>query len=223
MGKNNKSIAKTKLNPCDFTICIAVALLLALGIVMVLSASSPSSLAETGSSYTYVIRQVQSAALGIGLMILISRVDYKIYRNRKIYLTAYIVSVLILLLVLIPGIGVEVNNAKRWVNLGIQFQPSELTKIGLIIFFAAILTENKDKLKKITTGFLAPLGLLAIPIIILVLIQNHLSVSIVIAVVISIMMLVAGSRLVHFATVGTGLATIGIARTICNGKIYRTR
>lgn len=223
MGKNIKSIAKTKLNPCDFTICIAVALLLALGIVMVLSASSPSSLAETGSSYTYVIRQVQSAALGIVLMILISRVDYKIYRNRKIYLTAYIVSVLILLLVLIPGIGVEVNNAKRWVNLGIQFQPSELTKIGLIIFFAAILTENKDKLKKITTGFLAPLGLLAIPIIILVLIQNHLSVSIVIAVVVSIMMLVAGSRLAHFATVGTGLAAIVAARTICNGKIYRTR
>lgn len=206
MTKNNK---QKKLNPCDFTLCITVALLLALGIVMVLSASSPSSLAESGSSYTYVIKQLQSAVLGVILMIIISRIDYKIYRNKKIYLLAYIISVLILLLVLVPNIGIEVNNAKRWINLGIQFQPSEITKIGLIIFFAAILTENKDKLKKLSTGFFAPIGLCVIPILILVVVQNHLSASLVIIGVVSIMMLMAGSRPLHFVTFGSIGAVIG--------------
>lgn len=220
---NSKSIAKSRLNPCDFTLCIAVALLLALGIVMVLSASSPSSLAETGSSYTYVIKQLQSAILGIVLMLIISRVDYKIYRNRKIYLSAYIISILILLLVLIPNIGVTVNGARRWINLGITFQPSEITKIGLIIFFAAILTENKDRLKKLTTGFLAPIGLCLVPVLILILVQNHLSVTIVIIGIVAIMMLMAGSRPLHFATFGTAGIGLGAIRIICNGEIYRTR
>lgn len=205
----NKSKIKTKLNPCDFTLCITVALLLALGIVMVLSASSPSSLAETGSSYTYVINQVKSAILGIVLMLLISRVDYKIYKNKKIYMSAYIISVLILLLVLVPNIGVKVNGARRWIKLGIQFQPSEITKIGLIIFFAAILTNNRDKIKKLTTGFLAPIGLCLIPILILVGVQNHLSVTIVIVIVVSIMMLMAGSRPAYFATFGSIAAAAG--------------
>lgn len=209
LRQNTKPSSNSKLNPCDFTLCITVALLLALGIVMVLSASSPSSLAETGSSYTYVIRQLQSAIVGIVLMIFISRVDYKIYRNRKIYMTAYVVSVVILLFVLIPNIGVTVNGARRWVNLGLQFQPSEITKIGLIVFFAAILTENKDRLKKLSTGFLAPLGLVLIPVLILVVVQNHLSVTIVIIGVVSIMMLMAGSRPLHFATFGSAGVAVG--------------
>lgn len=220
MTKNNK---QKKLNPCDFTLCIAVALLLALGIVMVLSASSPSSLAETGSSYSYVIKQLQSAIFGIVLMIIISKVDYKIYRNRKIYLSAYVISVVILLFVLIPNIGVTVNGARRWINLGIQFQPSEITKIGLIIFFAAILTENKDKLKKLSTGFFAPLGLVLIPVLILVGVQNHLSVTIVIVGVVSIMMLMAGSRPLHFVTLGSIGAVVRWDCIICYGEIYRTR
>lgn len=209
--KNNIQTAKSKLKPCDFTLCITVALLLALGIIMVLSASSPSSLAETGSSYTYVIRQVQSAALGIVLMIMISKVDYKKYRNRKVYLFAYIVSVVILLFVLVPGVGVEVNGAKRWIKLGVQFQPSEITKIGLIIFFAAVLTENKDKLKKLSTGFFIPLAFVAIPLLILVLVQDHLSATIIIAVVVSIMMLMAGTRPLYFATFGSaGVSIAGL-------------
>lgn len=209
--KDNIQTGKSKLKPSDFTLCITVALLLALGIIMVLSASSPSSLAETGSSYTYVIRQVQSAALGIVLMVMISRVDYKKYRNRKVYLFAYIVSVVILLFVLIPGVGVEVNGAKRWIKLGVQFQPSEITKIGLIIFFAAILTENKDKLKKLSTGFFAPLAFVAVPLLILVLVQDHLSATIIIAVVIAIMMLMAGTKPLYFATFGSaGVGIVGL-------------
>lgn len=219
MVRKNSQKPKSKLNPCDFTLCLTVALLLSLGIVMVLSASSPSSLAESGSSYSYVIQQLKSAIIGVILMVIISRVDYRIYRNRKIYLSAYIISIVILLLVLVPNIGVTVNGAKRWVNLGIQFQPSEITKIGLIIFFAAILTENKDKLKQLSTGFLAPIGLCLIPVLILVLVQNHLSVTIVIIGIVAIMMLMAGSRLLHFATFGSIGAVIGVMGLYIMSKV----
>lgn len=208
MPKKNIKEEK-KLNPCDFILCITVALLLSLGIVMVLSASSPSSLSETESSYTYVIKQLQSAILGIVLMIFISRIDYRILKNKKIYLAAYIVSVGILFLVLVPGIGKSVNGARRWIKLGITFQPSEITKVGLIVFFAAILTENRDKLKNIKTGFFAPLAFVMIPALILLLVQNHLSVVIVLVVVVSVMMLMAGSKLSHFATFGSIGAVLG--------------
>ena len=69
---------------------------------MVLSASSPSALATTGSSYTYVLKQAISAAIGIMAMLILSKIDYKIYA--KFYKIAYVVSIVILLLVLVPSL-----------------------------------------------------------------------------------------------------------------------
>ena len=86
----------------DFTLFITVILLLALGVTMVLSASSPSSLATTGSSYTYVKKQAFCAVLGVALMLVISKIDYRKYQ--KFYKIAYVVSLFILLLVLVPGL-----------------------------------------------------------------------------------------------------------------------
>lgn len=86
----------------DFTLFITVILLLALGVTMVLSASSPSSLATTGSSYTYVKKQAFCAVLGVVLMLVISKIDYRKYQ--KFYKIAYVVSLFILLLVLVPGL-----------------------------------------------------------------------------------------------------------------------
>ena len=69
---------------------------------MVLSASSPSALATTGSSYTYVLKQAFSASIGIIAMLILSKIDYKIYA--KFYKIAYIGSIIVLLLVLVPGL-----------------------------------------------------------------------------------------------------------------------
>ena len=86
----------------DFTLFITVILLLSLGVTMVLSASSPSSLATTGSSYTYVKKQAFCAVLGVALMLIISKIDYRKYQ--RFYKIAYVVSLFILLLVLVPGL-----------------------------------------------------------------------------------------------------------------------
>ena len=70
-----KSQKKIKYNSFDFILFITVLLLLALGIIMVLSASSPSALATTGSSYTYVLKQILSAGIGIAAMLILSKID----------------------------------------------------------------------------------------------------------------------------------------------------
>jgi len=97
----------------DFILFITVLLLLALGITMVLSASSPSSLATTGSSYTYVLKQLLSASIGVAAMIVLSKMDYKKYE--KFYKIAYAGALIVLLLVLVPGLGRTVNGA-RWLK-----------------------------------------------------------------------------------------------------------
>ena len=91
-----------KNNLFDFILFIVVMLLLALGVIMVLSASSPSALATTGSSYTFVLKQALSAVIGIIAMLVLSKVDYKTYA--KFYKLAYVGSIAILLLVLVPGL-----------------------------------------------------------------------------------------------------------------------
>lgn len=204
MPKNSnkvKKVSKFVNNQFDFLLCITVLLLLSLGVIMVLSASAPSALSETGSSYTYVRKQATFAIIGIVLMFIISKIDYRFYK--KYYWIVYFVSWTMLLLVIVPGIGRNVKGATRWINLGFgQFQPSEITKIGLIIFYAGYLSDHKDELKSIFKGFVKPFLFLVPPVGILFVVQNHLSVSLVIISVTATMMLMAGARVLHFAICG---------------------
>ena len=84
----------------------------------------------------------------------------------------------------------------------IQFQPSELTKVGLIVFYAGYLSDHKDELRDFKTGFVKPLIYLAIPVAIAYFIQNHLSVGLVMSLITVIMMAVAGSRMAYFIYAG---------------------
>ena len=216
MQRNNqkkkvKRFSKFLDNRMDYILFITVLILLSLGVIMVLSASAPSALSKTGKSYTYFVRQFAFAVIGIGIMLFISKIDYRFYK--KYYWLVYAVSVLVLLLVLIPGLGREVNGATRWIGIpGLgQFQPSEITKIGLIIFYAGYLSDHKSELKDFWRGFVKPLAFLLPPIAILYLVQNHLSVCLVIAAITAVMMLMAGCRLLHFIAAGlVGVAGIVI-------------
>lgn len=113
--KKVKRVSRFLNNKMDFILLIDVLILLALGVVMVLSASAPSALSETGSSYTYFIKQFGFAVVGIFLMLFISKIDYRFYK--KYYWAIYVVSVVVLLFVLVPGLGKSVNGAKRWIQI----------------------------------------------------------------------------------------------------------
>lgn len=177
---------------------------------MVLSASAPSSLSTNGNSYTYVIKQLVFAIIGIILMFIISRFDYRIYK--KFYKIAYIISIAALISVIIPGIGVEVKGAKRWINLGFgNFQPSEIAKIGLIIFYAGYLTEHKNELGFFWRGCIKSFSFLIPPIAILFFIQDHLSASVVIIAITSIMMIMGGTKIKDFITIAVAGGSVGAA------------
>ena len=148
-------------NPIDYTLLITVLLLLSLGLIMVLSASSPTAISEGRSSYAYFIKQAGFAMVGIVMMIGLSKLDYRIYK--KFYLLAYIVAFVLLVAVL--AIGKETNGAKRWIVIaGQSFQPSEAVKFCMIVFYATVLTKNKDNLKDFFNGWIKHL-LMLVPII----------------------------------------------------------
>lgn len=220
MTKNKKTVPNFINNQFDFILFVIIIILLSLGIVMVLSASAPSAIAESGNSYSYVIQQLKAAILGIILMLIISKIDYRIYK--KFYKAIYWISVLILLLVLIPGLGLSSNGATRWIDLKfIQFQPSELTKIGLIVFYAGYLADHKSELKSFWKGFVKPLIYILPPIAILYFVQNHLSASVVIGAVTCVMMIMAGCRLLYFVIaglIGALVMTVGIIALQATGK-----
>ena len=195
-------------NQFDFILCITVLLLLALGIIMVLSASAPSALSVTGNSYTYVWKQLGFGVVGLVVMFIVSKIDYRFYK--KYYWTVYIVSCIVLLLVLVPGLGLSVKGATRWIKLGgISFQPSEITKIGLIIFFAGYLTDHKNEMQDFKSGIFKPVLFLVPPFLLLYVVQNHFSVFLVIAIISVIMIFMAGCRVKHFLVVGIIALTLG--------------
>ena len=197
--KKEKNFSSFLNNPIDFTLVIAILLLLALGLIMVLSASSPSALSESGNSYKYFSKQLIFAILGLIAMAFISKIDYRFYQ--KFYKHAWWLSLILFALVLL--IGKNVNGAKRWIYITetLSFQPSELVKFLMIIFYAGILVKDRDQLGMYDKGFIKHVCMLA-PIIGLLLLQPHFSASIVIIGICSVMMITAGCKLWHFILTG---------------------
>lgn len=199
--KKGKSFSSFLNNPLDFTLVITIMLLLSIGLVMVLSASSPSALAESGNSYSYFSKQLIFAILGLFAMAFISKIDYRFYQ--KFYKISWWLSIVLLAVVLI--IGTEVNGAKRWIFITktLSFQPSEIVKFLIIVFYAGILVKNRDELKLYGKGLIKHCLFLA-PIIGLLLLEPHLSSSMVMIGIACIMMIVAGCKFKHFIFTGLG-------------------
>ena len=192
-------------NSVDFTLVITVLLLLSIGLVMVLSASAPTSLQEYGNSYYYFLRQLFFAILGLIGMYIASRFDYRIFQ--KFYKHAWWISIILLGAVLI--FGTERGGATRWIDLKFTtFQPSEIVKFFMIVFYAGILVKNREELGKFFKG-LVKHALFLVPIIGLLLLEPHISTSAVIIIVCCIMMIVAGCKFWQFLLTGITVGSIG--------------
>ena len=198
-------------NPVDFTLVITVLLLLSIGLVMVLSASSPKSLQEYGNSYKYFLRQLGFAVIGLIGMYIVSKIDYRIFQ--KFYKQSWWLSVILLIAVLV--IGTESHGAKRWIDLGFTtFQPSEIVKFLMIIFYAGILVKNRDELGKFGKGLVKHVAFL-IPIIGLLVLEPHISTSMVIIITCCVIIIVAGCKFWQFLASGvTAVGAIGSIATI---------
>lgn len=139
----------------DFWLMFIIFLLTGFGLVMVFSASYYEGLVKHGDSYYYFKRQLIWALGSVLLFFVISNIPYTLYRK---YVGAILLgSLALLVLVFIPGLGMNVNGATRWIQLGpIGFQPSELAKLGAIIYTASIMVKKRESLHHFKQGLLPP-------------------------------------------------------------------
>ncbi|MBQ3496769.1 MAG: putative lipid II flippase FtsW [Oscillospiraceae bacterium] len=193
--------------PLDLPFLLLVLTLTAIGLVMLLSASFPSAYNDTGNYFYYFIRQLGFAALGIGAMVVISRINYE--RFRGVSRIALIVSIALLILVLIPGIGITHNNSTRWLGIpgtSFQFQPSEIAKLGVILFFSDSISKKKDRMQTFRYG-IAPYGVALAIIAFLMMREPHFSGTVLILGIGAVIMFVGGIRL---AWVGIGFSLVAL-------------
>ena len=174
----------------DMPFLLLTVLLLAAGLVMMFSASYARAKWDTGNPAYYFVRQAIFAVAGLGIMLLVGRLNYFIwYRMALLILLGSLA-----LLALVPVIGVTVNGAKRWISLaGIRFQPSELAKLGMILSFAAMMSAWQDKMETFRYGVL-PYALILGAIAGLLILEKHLSATMIVFIIGAIMMLLGGTK-----------------------------
>jgi cell division protein FtsW len=196
--------------PFDFLMFITVLILLSLGLIMVFSASAPTAEKEFGNIYHYIKKQLVFAAIGMVVMLLAANYDYhKI--GRKTVWGLLIASIVLLILVLIPGIGSESNGSWRWIIIaGFRFQPSELAKMALILFFSYSLSKRKKPLETFFGDLLPYLFVLGI-IAALLLLETHLSATIIMISIAMIILFAAGAKIRHFAALVLPVSALVIA------------
>ena len=216
--EKEQEIRELARGPVDLPFLVLVILLTGIGLVMLLSASFPSAYYETDGENPmfYFIRQGIFAILGISAMLFIGKINYQ--RFRGLAKPALFVSVILLVFVLIPGVGITRNNATRWLGIGdlLTFQPSEIAKLAVIVYFSDSISKKKDKMRTTRYGvapYLLILGVLAV----LMLLEPHLSGTVLIVGTGAVLMLVGG---INWAWVGVAVAGVGgVAALMLSGVI----
>ncbi|WP_338127127.1 putative lipid II flippase FtsW [Pseudoflavonifractor phocaeensis] len=228
--------------PVDLPFLMLTMMLVGIGLIMVFSASYASAYYDSSvsSPLFYIRRQSLFAAAGVVIMYLVSKINYQTLRVLSIPLL--IGSIVLLILVLTP-LGVDINGAQRWMYMflvaGPTFQPSEIAKVAVIIFFAARLSKrDTEKKRKFTNrtltgrtlnrleriGFLelVPYGLVLGTVLVLVVLEPHMSGTILIMVGAASVLFAAGIHLGWFISLGS-LAVAGLTFIIFNTDYMTSR
>ena len=193
-----------------FTIAAGLAVF---GAVMVYSASAMMSLQETQdqTDLTYFYKQFGFTIAGIVVMLVVSRLDYRMLNNP--YVVYGLLAVTVILLVVVLGFP-AINGAKRWIRFGgFSFQPSEIAKVAIPVFLAYFLTKRENEiadLKRTVLPCLAILGIIGL----LVLRGPDLGTTIVLCAIFSVVYFSAGARFKHLAPVAAGLILLGIGALV---------
>ena len=180
----------------DVPYLVLTVLLTVIGLVMLFSASYASAISEGLAPTHYFIRQGCFAAAGIAVMLLVSRLNYQAWRFLAFWVLGG--AVLLLIAVAIPGIGVSHNGARRWIKIGVEFQPSEFAKLGVVLTFAAAMSVYRDKMKTFRCGVL-PFAAILVVIAVLLYLEPHLSATVIVLLLGAVMMFLGGTRLRWFA------------------------
>ena len=212
----NRELAK---GPIDLPFCLLVLMLMGIGLVMLLSASFPSAYYDNNDPIKYFRQQSVFAIAGVAGMFLIGKINYQRFRGAAkplLYL-----SIVLLVLVIIPGnpIALTRNHATRWLgirNTSFQFQPSEVAKMAVVLYFSDTISKKKDKINTTRYGvapYLLILGVLSV----LMMLEPHLSGTVLILGAGAVLMLVGGINLTWVAAAVAGAG--GVAFLMFSGVI----
>jgi cell division protein FtsW len=201
----------------------ATAMLVIIGLVMVLSASSVTSYQATNSSFTVFFNQLRYAVIGVIGAFVASRLSLKTWKRLSVPMLA--AAIVLQSLVFVPGLGVRVNGNRNWIHIaGQQVQPSEFAKIALVLFGATVLTKKRRSLNKfmhVTVPLVFPAGAL---LLLLVLGGGDLGTSLVLLAILAGMLFVAGVPARMFLVAGAGSAALAATMALTSpnrmGRIH---
>ena len=167
---------------------------------MVYSSSAVSAYVNFNDSYYFFKRQIIWVTLGIIAMLFTLNIDYHVWR--KLAMPILIVTVVLLILVLIPGLGKVVNGARRWLGFGsLYLQPSEIAKLSMVLFCSASLARHQEKITSFFKG-LVPQLLILLLIFGLILKEPDLGTAMAIGGPIFVLLFTAGAKISHLASLG---------------------
>ena len=188
---------RLKKSKCRSDTILIIAIVLALvcfGCLMVYSASFYSANYHYGNKYFFLIKQIIGVVMGICAMIFFIFFDYHLLAKYKWWIVG--ITFVLLALVFIPGLGMESYGAKRWISLlGFSIQPSEIAKFALVIFVAAYMSENHDKVK--TLKGLLPVLIVGGLMCVLIMLEPSMSVTMCICFVTLFMLIIGGMSKKH--------------------------
>ena len=207
-----------QIKPSSFLLFDIMALI-CIGIIMIYSSSAFYAERNFGSPYYFIIRQLVALAIGAVLLRIAIKLPYETYKRLTPVLM--LVTLAFMLVVLIPGIGRQVGNARRWIRFfGIGFQPSEILKLTLIIWVAGFLNRKKEVLGYFSRGLLPSFIVTGI-FCFLLLLQPDFGTAVLICMTLLLMVFAAGVKTTHMVGSLIGLAGIGVF--LIFSKAYRLR
>jgi len=197
-----------KRNPVDGALLVILLLLLLAGLLVLFSATYYAA-QDRGDPLSEVKKQLFGVALGALAMGVTSRIPYRFWQRTWVVMSFLGLSLILLILVIIPGVGVYLNGSRRWLSLGgISFQPSELAKFAVVMYLATTLTYRGGKIHHLFKG-IVPVLIVPGIMFLLILEQPNLSTAGSILIVSALMVMAAGARWKHLALLGTGGLALG--------------
>jgi cell division protein FtsW len=194
----------------DFILLFVALALVGVGIVMVYSTSAIIAGDRFGDPYYFLRRQALYAAIGFVLMILTMFFPYE--NLKRLAYPIFVLSILCLIAVLIPGIGHRAGGAMRWLKIqSFSFQPSEFAKLGLVVFLAYLLAKKEERIRSFSFGFLPPV-LLSGLVIGLVMIEPDFGAAFFLTMMVFLLLFVSGARLIYI--LGAISITVPVAYTL---------
>jgi cell division protein FtsW len=200
---------------------LLVLLALSFGLVELYSASALMARADGLPAHFYALRQLSGAGMGLLVVAVLARVEYDLLR--RLAWPFLLATVLVLVVMIMPGteeIAPRVNGARRWIRFGIAFQPSEIAKLALIIWTAALTVKKQDRLHSLRRGLL-PFLVVWMAVTVPVLLQPNFSAALLLLLLSALVLFAGGARIGHFIVLG--LAAIPLAWSQIETAGYRMR